>query len=133
MKNELAELKRIETLEEEVDWAVHQVPGVYLFSKDGQKVDEVGRSDINLGAHLKSRLFELKRKYNFYYLKPSYSSLEAFLFHCQLHHRYNCGEHPEPPNGQNFGCSALGCAWEERRRSRLPKQALRRNQLLVNV
>ena len=112
------ELKNIETLEEVCGWGMMQTPGVYLFSRDGQQVDEIGRSDINIGADLRNRLFELRRKYNFYYIKPAYSSLEAFLFHCQFHHRYNCGAHPEPSQNQNWGCPVLGCAWEERRKAR---------------
>uniref|UniRef100_A0A7C6A874 Uncharacterized protein n=1 Tax=candidate division WOR-3 bacterium TaxID=2052148 RepID=A0A7C6A874_UNCW3 len=111
------ELKSIETLEEVCDWGKMQIPGVFLFSSDGKKIDEIGRSDVNVGRYLRGRLFELKRKYNFYYIKPAYSSIEAFLFHCQLYHKYNCGIHPEPPQNQNWGCPILGCVWEERRKT----------------
>lgn len=112
------ELKSIETLEEVCGYGIMQTPGVFLFSKDGKKIDEIGRSDVNVGRYLSSRLFELKGKYNFYYIKPAYSSIEAFLFHCQLHHKYNCGVHPEPAPNQHWGCPILGCAWDEKRRSR---------------
>ena len=126
------ELNKIETLEEVCAWGMMQTPGVYLFSRDGQTIDEIGRSDVNVGAHLSNRLFELKRKYNFYFIKTAYSSIEAFLYHCQLYHRYNCGLHPEPVKGQNWGCPVLGCAWEEKRKFRNTVSVVRKAQLLVN-
>ncbi|MEO0115340.1 MAG: hypothetical protein ABIK93_07665 [candidate division WOR-3 bacterium] len=111
------ELKNIETLEELVSFGKMATPGVVLFSKDGKTVDEISRAD-NIGVYLRGRLFDLKRRYNFYYIKFAYSSIEAFLFHCQLHHRYNCGIHPEPPRNENWGCPVFGCAWEGKRKAR---------------
>ena len=126
----LDELKDIETLEEVCEWEMMQAPGVFIFSEDGRRVSAIGRSETNVGAYLRSRSFDLKQKYSFYKIEPSYSTLEAFLMHCRLYHKHQVGQHPEPTKDKsNWGCPVLGCKWEEQRKNRIRTAVLRQPEL----
>jgi hypothetical protein len=114
------ELKSIETLAEVCDDTTMQSPGVFILSKDGDKITAIGRSENNVGAFLRNRLGEFREKYKFYRVEPTYSSLEAFILHCRLYHKHLIGQHPEPPREKpNWGCPVLGCKWEESRKVRI--------------
>ena len=122
----LEELKAIETLAEVCEDNIMQSPGVFIFSEDGKEVSAIGRAENNVGAFLRSRFGEFRKKFNFYKIEPTYSSLEAFVLHCRLHHRYQIGQHPEPPREKpNWGCPVLGCKWEEERKVRIQTSIFR--------
>jgi hypothetical protein len=127
------ELKNIETLAEVCEDNAMQSPGVFIFSEDGNSITAIGRSENNIGAFLRNRFGEFRKKYNFYKVEPTYSSFEAFVLHCRLHHKHLIGEHPEPPQEkQNWSCPVLGCKWEETRKTRI-KTLVFRQPALANA
>ena len=89
--------------------------GVYLLSKDGRKVEYVGRSDSDIAQDIKDGANRFRGMQYFWYEVCS-SLKEAHKRECELYHQYTerspllNARHPAAPNDEQWRCPVAGCS-----------------------
>lgn len=87
--------------------------GVYLFSRDGNYIAYVGRSDSDINARIKSSSKE-GDGYRYFWFEYATSPMDAYKKECLYYHKYNPPDnsiHPAVPPGANWRCPVEGCEW----------------------
>ncbi len=103
-----------------IDYYVRETaPGVYLLSNDGERIEEVGRSDINVREAIMKACYVQRgvdTKYSYFWIGFTPNAKAAFREHCKLWHQYlymkGIETHPTPPEDANgMGCPMSECDW----------------------
>lgn len=99
---------------EDVDFCVgFESPGVYILSRDGVRADYIGRSDIDVGARIKSSSRQ-GTGYRFFWFEYATSPMRAYKMECEWFHRFGPPDnavHPAVPPETNWHCPVAGCPW----------------------
>lgn len=105
-----------------IDYYVREtLPGVYMLSNDGERIEEVGRSDTNVREAIITACGVqrgLDTKYCYFWFAFTPNGKAAFREHCKLWHRYmykkGIETHPSPSEGDGkIGCPVSECEWNK--------------------
>jgi hypothetical protein len=92
-----------------------------MLSNDGERIAEVGRSDIDVREAI-MKVCGVQRgvdtKYSYFWIGYTPNAIAAFREHCKLWHRYmhmkGIETHPTPPEGNGkTGCPTSECEWNQ--------------------
>lgn len=94
--------------------------GVYLLSRDGRKVEYVGRSDKGIAQDVTDAAHRFTG-IQFFWYEECPSPAEAHKRECELYHHYDQrspllnAKHPAAPEGESWRCPIAGCSFGEAR------------------